>query len=118
MYSPLYNRLTGWLFFSLGIIGVTFGRLGSYAQLSLSESLLLLAFGLWGMGAARSRTRNAVLSAFLIGGLSLVWGVLGAVPSTSAWLGSTEPFETALRFVLGLWGLYVAIQDVILWRNT
>lgn len=118
MYSPLYNRLTGWLFFTLGIIGITLRHLGSYAQFSLNESLLLMGLGLLGMAAARSRTRNAVLSAGVIGILSLAWGVLGTMPTTSIWLGSTEPLETAFRFVLGLWGLYVATQDVILWRNT
>ena len=42
MYSPLYDRLTGWLFFFLGLVGIVIGHLGNYAQISQGEGLLLL----------------------------------------------------------------------------
>ena len=116
MYSPLYDRLTGWLFFFLGLVGIVIGHLGNYAQISQGEGLLLLILGLLGMLAARSRTRSAVLVAFIIGLFCFFWGVLG-VSYSNYWLGSTDPFETALRFVCGAWGLYVAVQDVFVWRN-
>lgn len=116
MYSPLYDRLTGWLFFFLGLVGIVIGHLGNYAQISQGEGLLLLVLGLLGMFAARSRKRSAVLVALIIGVLCLLWGVLG-LSSTSYWLGSTDPFETALRFICSVWGLYVAVQDIIVWRN-
>lgn len=117
MYASTYDRLTGWMLFILGIIGMTVGHLGSYAQITTEESTVLLVLGLVAMLGARSRKRTAVLVAFVIGVVCLVWGIYG-VSSTNPWFGSSDPLETAMRFLLSLWGLYVAVQDVIVWRNT
>lgn len=116
MYSPLFDRLSGWLFFTLGLIGITMGRLGTYAKLSGPETVLSLALGLLGMWAARSRMRSSVLGALSIGFFCIVWGIWGLV-FPSGWLGTTQPVENAIRVVVGAWGTYVAVQDVMTWRN-
>ncbi|OFW76549.1 MAG: hypothetical protein A2201_11455 [Alicyclobacillus sp. RIFOXYA1_FULL_53_8] len=117
MYSRLFSRLSGWLFFTLGLIGLTMGHLGTYAKFSGPETGLSLALGLLGMWAARSRMRSSVLGAWSIGLTCMVWGILGLF-MPSSWLGTTQPLENAVRVVVGVWGLYVSVQDVMTWRNS
>jgi hypothetical protein len=32
-------------------------------------------------------------------------------------LGSADPLESAVRLVLGLWSIYLGVQDVLRWRS-
>lgn len=117
MFSPLYNRLCGWLFFILGVLGLWTGQVGDYARMSPVDSFLSVALGLLGMAGARSRTRYAVTSALGLGFLLFMWGVWGLTVKNS-WLGSSEPAETALHLVCGAWGMYLSVQDVLQWRKS
>jgi hypothetical protein len=117
MYAPVYNRLCGWTFFTMGIIGFTVGKLGTYIRFSMPESILYIAIGLFGMITARVRHRDATVFAMLLGIGLFLFGVAGFIWPTSR-LGTSEPLESAVRLVAGLWGMYSAVTDVLAWRNS
>lgn len=114
MYAPLYNRLCGWLFFALGMIGLTTGRLGDYMKFHLPESIACVTIGVLGMLAARASRRGSVLACLLLGVLLLTYGMLGFF--RPMWLpGGAEPLDNALRVVAGIWGIYTGVADVRRW---
>lgn len=116
MYTPLYNRLCGWLFFALGTIGFAIGHVGSYIRVSLAESILYLCLGFIGMAGARLRHRDCSLVCVQLGLGLFLWGIAGFVWPRSV-IGSSEPLESAIRVVAGLWGMYAAVTDVLDWRS-
>jgi 4-amino-4-deoxy-L-arabinose transferase-like glycosyltransferase len=117
MYAPIYNRLCGWAFFTLGIIGFTAGHLGTYIRFSVPESALCTTVGLLGMVAARLRRRDAAVFALLFGVGLFAIGLAGLIWPVS-WFGTSEPLENAVRLVAGLWGMYSAVTDVLAWRSS
>lgn len=114
MYSPLYNRLSGWLFFALGIIGLTAGRIGDYLKVTGLESTLYISIGVIGMFAARIRIREAGVTCFILGFSLLVSGLIGIFWPDS-FLGFSEPAESAIRTIAGCWGIYAAVSDLLTW---
>lgn len=116
VYARLFNRLTGWLYFVTGMAGLFTTHWGSYMRFSPSETALHIALGLLAMSAARGRLRGAAVGALWIGLCSLLWGIWGLAWPISV-LGGAEPVENAVHFVIGLWGLYVAVHDVSEWRR-
>lgn len=116
MYASLYNRLCGWLFFALGMIGLTTGNIGDYLKVTGPESTAYIALGIIGMLAARSRRREAGVICFVLGLTLLSSGLFGFFWPVS-FLGFSEPAECALRTVAGCWGLYVAVSDLLTWAH-
>ncbi|MDQ0189232.1 hypothetical protein JI721_11845 [Alicyclobacillus cycloheptanicus] len=116
MYTTAYDRLAGWVFFALGIVGVFTDHIGSYILLSPWETGLYLGLGLLGMAAARSRHRVAALGALALGMVTFMWGIWDMAWPVS-FLGTAEPLETVIHIVAGLWGMYVAVHDVNVWRQ-
>lgn len=101
---------------SIAVIGFCVHRISDYAELSTIENWILLAVGVAGILAARSRLRYATSSALLIGLWLFGWGLWGlAIPNS--WIGSAQPLENAIRLVSGLWGMYVSVHDVLAWRR-
>jgi hypothetical protein len=117
MYAPIYNRLCGWTFFALGVIGFTVGKLETYIRFSMPESCLYTSIGLLGMVTARLRRRDATVFALLLGIGLFIFGLAGFIWPVSR-LGTSEPLESAMRLVAGLWGMYSAVTDVLAWRNS
>lgn len=116
MYAVHYDRLCGWIFIFFAIAGFSFGHVGEYMQLSPVENTLFLVLGLLFIASARSRYRYAVTVAFFLGVLVTAWAVWGTISPASV-PGSADPLENAVRLVLGVWGLYTAIQDILTWRR-
>jgi hypothetical protein len=116
MLSPLYNRIFGWVFFTLGFIGLLYGNIGEYIRLTRPESILHMSIGLLAMAAARTRLRYTVVAALMFGIATFMWGMWGAAWPSSP-LGTSEPLEILLRLLAGAWGLYVSVQDVLEWRR-
>ncbi|MCL6446427.1 MAG: hypothetical protein K6T83_23775 [Alicyclobacillus sp.] len=116
MYAPLYCRLCGWLFTAFGLAGLIWGRLGQLLHFRVEDAAIYLVLGIIGMGAARSRHRNAVLASLFCGLLLLAWGMAGMAWPDFRVIGG-EPLENAIRVVAGFWGLYVSVQDVLTWRS-
>jgi hypothetical protein len=114
--APLYNRILGWIFFALGVIGLLYGHIGEYIRQTLLESLLHIGIGLFAMAAARTRLRYAVVAALMLGISCFIWGMWGAAWPASI-LGTSEPLEVLLRLLAGAWGMYVSVQDVLEWRR-
>jgi hypothetical protein len=109
-------RIIGWLFTCAGTIGLFVAHLGEYIHFSTFESWTSIMIGLCFVYAARRRERIALLIALCMGILLIVWSI-GAfyVPAI---LGTLQPFEFLLRLLAGIWAIYAAIQDIIVWRNT
>jgi len=117
MYTPIFNRLCGWLFFALGLVGFTTGSVENYIRVSTFEGIAYTAIGLLGMVTARLRHRDATFFSLLFGLMLFGWGVAGFVwPVT--WMGTSEPLENAVRLVAGLWGMYASVNDVLAWRTS
>lgn len=116
MYAPLYNRLSGWVFVGSGLCGVFVSRFADYFHFSSAETILNLCIGMAALMGARSRERYAVLAAVSCGLFLFVWGIWGIAWPTSAF-GTAEPLETLIRLLAGAWGMYVAVQDVLVWRR-
>ncbi|GMA51731.1 hypothetical protein GCM10025857_30880 [Alicyclobacillus contaminans] len=117
MYCPIFNRICGWLYFALGMVGFTSGRLGNYIHVSLAEAIAYTALGVFGMIAARLRWRDATMASVLYGILLLLWGFAGfAWPNWP--YAQADPLEAMLRVLSGLWGMYCTVTDVLSWRRT
>ncbi len=117
MFCALYNRLCGWILILTAAIGFLFGHIGEYLALSRPENVICLCLGVVAVWGARVRQRYAFLIATLLGCLVFLWGIWGMFwPGVV--IGSAEPLENAIRIVLGAWGLYVALQDFTIWRNS
>lgn len=117
VYATLYNRLCGWLLVATGALGLFFGQLGDYARFTTAESCGHLGLGFLSLLAARSGRRRYAASGALGVGLSLFfWGISGLTwPNTPWW--TSEPVDNALRLVAGIWGMYIAVQEVQDWRR-
>jgi len=116
MWTPLYNRLCGWFFLALGVVGLCGGQIKPYLQFSGYESWMNLSLGLIAMTAARLRLRYSVAIGFLVAFLLLTWGLLGLFADNTLRL-HTEPLDTLFRFLGALWGIYVTLQDITRWRK-
>jgi ABC-type transport system involved in multi-copper enzyme maturation permease subunit len=116
VYTPVYDRLLGWLTLTVGILGYLFGQLGQYMRLWPVENGILIGMGILAIVASRSRTRYAVVAALVLGLVLFAWGVVGSV-----WPGipalSAEPLESACRIVAGAWGVYLSVEDTLTWRR-
>lgn len=117
MYAKLTCRLIGWIYLCLGGIGFFNGKLGEYMIFTRPESITNLLIGVFAVMLSRRRTRYAVAGSFLLGLILCTGGFCGLYLSHLYWIGTAEPLDSALRFVAGLWGLYSAISDIILWRK-
>jgi hypothetical protein len=116
MYASLYNRLCGWLFFTLGLIGLTSGRIGDYLKMTTTESTLYILVGVLGMFSARIRRREAGVACGALGLVLLAAGLIGFIWPES-FLGYSEPAEAVLRTVAGCWGIYVVVSDLLNWAH-
>lgn len=116
VFAALYDRLCGWLLIFLATVGFATGHLGDYIGLTTAESSLLMVLGVISLIGARSRSRYAVPVAFFIGIFLLAWSILGILnPALVAF--PSDPLENVLRIVVGGWGIYVAVQDFLSWRQ-
>lgn len=116
MYSIIYNRLLGWTFVVLSVMGWWFHGILDYIALSHTENLVDSGFAVLFLFFARQRMRYASAMALVFGLTFLAWaicGMAGVVLPT----GTPDPLENALRLVVGVWGLYVSMQDVARWRS-
>lgn len=115
MYAQFYNRIVGWLFVTLGIFGFMWTHLGEYLFFTIAEAWICIIFGVSAIFFARHRFRYAVAGAGLLGVLLTAFGFAGLLHF--AWLSQLEPLESIVRVVSGLWGIYVALHDIRLWRS-
>ncbi len=115
MYSIVYNRLLGWTFAVLAMMGWWFHSIGDYIALTHTENLVNSGFAVVFLFFARQRMRYASATALALGLLFLAWAICGmaGIPLPT---GTADPLENALRFVAGSWGVYVALHDVAAWR--
>lgn len=118
MYIQLYNRLTGWLWAGLGVWGLLAGSRGEYVQMTTLEGVLCICVGVLAMTGARVSRRNGVAVAGLVTCLFIAWTV---IPSTTPVLGTSvvtaTPFESILRFLTAVWGLYCVGMELWKWRG-
>jgi len=115
MFARVYNRIVGWLFVALGIVGLTVSHIGEYMFFTRTEALSCLAIGIVSTTMARQRHRYSAAGALLLGVVLFVFGFAGLTMPTT--FGGVEPLECVLRLVAGAWGIYVSIHDVLLWRS-
>lgn len=116
MFCTLYNRLCGWILVALSVVGFLFGHIGAYLVLSYGENILCLCLGISAVWGARVRQRYAFIVTAVIGCFLLIWGIWGMFWPGLV-IGSSEPLENAIRIVLGAWGVYISLQDLLAWRS-
>ncbi|MFD1674254.1 hypothetical protein [Alicyclobacillus fodiniaquatilis] len=116
MNSKTTCRIIGWIFLTLGGIGVCGGHVGTYLQFTHVESYLNLAFGSISVLAARRRHRVSAATAMLTGLLYCIWGTSGLFFQHPL-LGSVEPLDTIMHELAAIWGIGTAAHDVLLWRK-
>jgi hypothetical protein len=116
LYVKPVCRIIGWLFTCVGTIGLFASHLGEYIHFSTFESWTSLTIGLCFVYFARRRERLALLAALCIGIILITWSIAAFfVPEIQ---GTAEPIEFLLRIMAGLWAIYAAIQDILVWRST
>ncbi|MCL6632652.1 MAG: hypothetical protein K6T63_08440 [Alicyclobacillus herbarius] len=116
MYTPVYNRLVGWLCAAIAVLGWVSGRVGEYMQISPLESGILMTVSVFAVLGSRSRIRYAVAVATVVGLALLVWGIAGSFHPHLFGV-SAEPLENAGRILIGGWGVYLAVEDTLAWRQ-
>lgn len=114
MYVLLYNRLTGWLWFAVGIWGVFAQNIGDYILLTRPETYVSIALGLLGMFGARVQLRNQVIICASLTLINLIILVLASAPVGKTLVGPT-PLEGVFRFLCTLWGGYCLYNEVRFW---
>lgn len=118
MYSKVTCRLIGWTFLFIAVMGFWTGHIGDYMRIQQAESIISLCIGICGVWAARSpRKRNAMAIVLLLGSLLCIWGAVSLwVPGM--FVGKPDPLESALRFISGIWAIYLGVQDVQHFRKS
>ncbi|MCL6487354.1 MAG: hypothetical protein K6T76_00230 [Alicyclobacillus mali] len=116
VYAMYYNRLTGWLWFALGALGLTRAPTGDYIHLTTPETGIALAAGCLGMLGARVTRRNQVVVCGILLLVYVAWLWLGASPRFNRWM-STTPLESVLRLLEALWALYCLAAELWGWRT-
>ena len=114
MYVLLYNRLTGWLWFAIGIWGMFSQNIGDYILVTRPEMYVSIALGLLGMFGARVQLRNQVIICTSLTLINLIILVLTSSPTGKALVGPT-PLEGVFRFLCTLWGVYCLYNEVRFW---
>jgi hypothetical protein len=114
MYTLLYNRLTGWLWFAIGVWSLFSPNIGDYIQLAKPETVIALGLGLLGMLGARSAHRNQVITCGILTISNVLLLSLSGAPFAPTVFAPT-PFEGMLQFLCVLWGCYCLVQQLRIW---
>lgn len=115
MYVALYNRLTGWLWFAIGLWSLFSPNIGDYIDIARPETYLSLGLGLIGMyGARGGRLRNQAIVCGTLTVVNLACLVLIGTPMADV-IFSPTPLEGVFRFLCVLWGIYCLYNEIRLW---
>jgi hypothetical protein len=114
MYALLYNRLTGWLWFFIGIWSLFSRNMGDYILITRPETYISIAMGLLGMFGARVKLRNQVIICSSVTVMNLILLLLASSPLGQL-IVSPTPLEGVLRFLCSVWGFYCLYNELRTW---
>lgn len=106
MMDRRYARVTGWLYFVLGLSGLFTDHLWHMFHVSGTVMFIHFAIGLVGLTVSRHGTLRACrIYSVAMGLLLLLWGGVGTM--APGWLDPYPlPLENALHVISGIWGFY------------
>ncbi len=110
-----YARVTGWLYFALGVLGLFTDHLWHMFHVGGNMMYMHFIIGIIGITAARyGSIRQTRLYAITVGLLLLTWGAVGTL--SPAWLDPYPlPLENALHVITGIWGFYGIGNSMMNW---
>lgn len=114
MYVLLYNRLTGWLWFFVGVWSLFSNHLGDYLRIAPVEAYVTLGLGLLGMLGARLKSRDQVIvcAALCLANLSML--IVSQTPIGGPIFEPT-PMENVLQFLCFGWGIFCIYHEMSAW---
>lgn len=101
-----YTRVAGWIFVTLGVLGLFTSQLLGLIQFDKVHTIIHLILGVLAFAAVANRMQK--LFALVMGPLLLLLGAFGLFMPTLMGM-HLEAVENFLHLLLGGWGIYATV---------